>query len=167
MAAVWIIAELLASHKEADSILFSSNLQEPVESVELRCKILVSRESMEEVARSVVQALREIADAVWLNQSTTMDWGLKSGGGIGWCMLRSSFHEPINRTKPFWDGVKIISYVLFQGLRRKIPDKYWIKNLNWILSNIVFLSLWHAYYFNNKLDQFCPPQQKVLYNTNN
>lgn len=131
--AVRIIAELLASHKEADSNLFSlsdliTDLQEPVESVELRCKILVGRESMEEVARLAVQALREIADAVPSWQVEPINYeGLrvKVGDGTGWCMLRSSLHEPIISIQiesNLLGGVKDISSILFEGLRRKIPD---------------------------------------------
>ena len=132
--AVRIITELMvASYQEAESNLFSlsqliTELQEPIESVELRCNILGGRESMEDVAGLAAQTLREIADAVPSWQVEPINYeGLrvKVGDGTGWCMLRPSLHEPIISIQiesNLVGGVKDIFCVLFVGLREKIPD---------------------------------------------
>ena len=140
--AIRIIAELIASHDEAGSNLFSlsqliTDLEEPAESVELRCNILSGRETMGEVARLAVQALREIADGVPSWQVEPINYeGLrvKVGDGSGWCMLRPSLHEPIISIQiesNHVGGVKNVSCVLYEGLRKKFADD--ILNLNSLL----------------------------------
>ena len=130
--AVRIIAEMVENSKKSGKYFSLSDLiaalEEPAESVELRCAILAGRERMEEVAALAGAAVDEVA-------KETIDWKVEPvnyegirvrvEGGSGWCMLRPSLHEPIISVQIESDqigGAKKIAKILSDGLQKRLQS---------------------------------------------